>query len=337
MNILDYIKGNRRGKEANRLEREAMSDPFLDDALEGFESVSGNHEEIVSRLRDRITVRSRGRRRRNVRTWTAVAAVGLLFLTVGGVYWGWQQRPDMPPQVADVQEPDVLSAEFISDSTTRIAQAAEVRQQAEIQEDTAAPELEEQTMRVTADIINIVADDAKIDTQLSFSDFDQETEMVFIPEPARERVQEETLDEMVIVPSSGQKIMAESTPSALQDSAIEVDRSGSAVASGVQARRSASGTVTEMEESALAELTENQKAWQRHLERNQARQFDEAGEPIRGKVVVEFRVNRQGRPQNIRIIESLTPGSDREALRLLATGPDWDRTDGRTQITIEFK
>ena len=34
MKLSDYIRGFRKGKEAHRLEKEAMRDPFLADALE---------------------------------------------------------------------------------------------------------------------------------------------------------------------------------------------------------------------------------------------------------------------------------------------------------------
>ena len=33
MKLIDYITGNRKGREARRIEREAMDDPFLHDAL----------------------------------------------------------------------------------------------------------------------------------------------------------------------------------------------------------------------------------------------------------------------------------------------------------------
>ena len=35
MKLSDYIRGFRKGKEAHRLEKEAMRDPFLADALKG--------------------------------------------------------------------------------------------------------------------------------------------------------------------------------------------------------------------------------------------------------------------------------------------------------------
>ena len=34
--LMQYIQGSRKAKEAHRLEKEAMKDPFLSDALDGF-------------------------------------------------------------------------------------------------------------------------------------------------------------------------------------------------------------------------------------------------------------------------------------------------------------
>ena len=40
--IKEYLHGNRKGKAANRMEREALSDPFLFEALEGLTSTPGD-------------------------------------------------------------------------------------------------------------------------------------------------------------------------------------------------------------------------------------------------------------------------------------------------------
>ena len=82
MNLKDYIKGDRRGKEANRLEREAMNDPFLQDALEGFDKVEGNHGEIIENLEKRITYVSHSRRTQ--RNWLFYGSVAASFLLVIG-------------------------------------------------------------------------------------------------------------------------------------------------------------------------------------------------------------------------------------------------------------
>ena len=42
MKLLDYIRGLRKGKEAHRLEKESMKDPFLADAMDGYGQVVAN-------------------------------------------------------------------------------------------------------------------------------------------------------------------------------------------------------------------------------------------------------------------------------------------------------
>ncbi len=90
MKPTDYINGRRRGREARRVELEAMRDPLLHDALEGFDAVTGDHGEAIRRLLERVDAkvaeRPRSRGRVMIRRWSAVAAVVLLCVAVGGLY-----------------------------------------------------------------------------------------------------------------------------------------------------------------------------------------------------------------------------------------------------------
>ena len=43
MNLKQYIRGRRRGKAARDLEKEALNDPFLNDAIDGYDAVPGDH------------------------------------------------------------------------------------------------------------------------------------------------------------------------------------------------------------------------------------------------------------------------------------------------------
>ena len=54
MKLLDYIRGLRKGKEAHRLEKESMKDPFLADAMDGYGQVEGNHEQRIGQLRMQV-------------------------------------------------------------------------------------------------------------------------------------------------------------------------------------------------------------------------------------------------------------------------------------------
>lgn len=58
MKPTDYIKGDRRGREAHDLELEAMRDPFLAEALEGLENTDGDHAAAADVLSRRIAARA---------------------------------------------------------------------------------------------------------------------------------------------------------------------------------------------------------------------------------------------------------------------------------------
>lgn len=82
MKFLNYIHGNRKGKEAHRIEKDAMEDPFLADAIEGYDSIPGNHAERIARMRSAITARSA--RKKPHGAWkVAIAAVGLIVIASG--------------------------------------------------------------------------------------------------------------------------------------------------------------------------------------------------------------------------------------------------------------
>lgn len=75
MKLLDYIRGLRKGKEAHRLEKESMSDPFLADAMDGYHQVEGKHEERIKELQAQITSRSAKKRNSYAITWSIAACL----------------------------------------------------------------------------------------------------------------------------------------------------------------------------------------------------------------------------------------------------------------------
>ncbi len=57
----------------------------------------------------------------------------------------------------------------------------------------------------------------------------------------------------------------------------------------------------------------------------------------RGDVLMTFRVNKYGRPSEIRVVQGPTGDANREAIRLITSGPEWETTDERVSITIHFR
>lgn len=55
MSLIDYIKGNRKGREAHNLEKEALDDQFLYEAMQGYDSVNDeDHAAIINKLQKTI-------------------------------------------------------------------------------------------------------------------------------------------------------------------------------------------------------------------------------------------------------------------------------------------
>ncbi|MDD2246497.1 MAG: carboxypeptidase-like regulatory domain-containing protein [Proteiniphilum sp.] len=77
MNLKEYIQGQRHGKEANKLERRAMDDPFLQDAIDGYDSVKGNHVSAIEKLETHFSPPLK-HITRHVWIWTAAAVLVLL-------------------------------------------------------------------------------------------------------------------------------------------------------------------------------------------------------------------------------------------------------------------
>lgn len=84
MKLSDYIRGLRKGKEAHRLEKEAMRDPFLADAMDGYSQTEGNHEKEIERLRRQIKTRST-RQQNHAAAWSVAASL-LIGICIGSYF-----------------------------------------------------------------------------------------------------------------------------------------------------------------------------------------------------------------------------------------------------------
>ena len=78
MKLLDYIRGLRKGKEAHRLEKESMKDPFLADAMDGYGQVEGNHEQRIGQLRMQVSAHAKKKKESFKRNRIRMLSLGAL-------------------------------------------------------------------------------------------------------------------------------------------------------------------------------------------------------------------------------------------------------------------
>lgn len=84
MKLLDYIRGTRKGREAHRLQKEAMRDPFLADAMDGYDGAGESQEQQIELLRRRITMRVK-KKQNHAFAWSVAASL-LLGVCLGGYF-----------------------------------------------------------------------------------------------------------------------------------------------------------------------------------------------------------------------------------------------------------
>lgn len=149
MNLWNYIRGNRKGKEAHRIEREAMNDPFLADALEGYENTPGNHQREVARLQKEMkrrgynaTGKSTGRKSGHLKAWGIVASI--LIVAAVSAWFLWDDNPLFPEIRPDNTKTIPESATIAqTETTTRIKRKKPIVEPVPIAEEEPAYLIEE--------------------------------------------------------------------------------------------------------------------------------------------------------------------------------------------------
>ena len=101
------------------------------------------------------------------------------------------------------------------------------------------------------------------------------------------------------------------------------------------------GTVVKGNEQANKDITPQpvigKRKFQKYLKENLVRPTDEKCAQVKGKVVLTFLVNKEGRPFSIKVKESLCESSDKEAIRLIQEGPDWIYGTKLAEVTVHFE
>lgn len=69
--------------------------------------------------------------------------------------------------------------------------------------------------------------------------------------------------------------------------------------------------------------------YQNYINNNIKKPFVNTGVFLNGAVVVAFKINQKGKPHAVRIIQSLSEACDKEAIRLIESGPEWKKADNK--------
>jgi hypothetical protein len=262
MNLKSYIEGIRKGRDINLLERAAMQDPFLADALAGYDQVKGNYSCRIEEMTGQVILQTQPK---NKTFRTGMIAAVILVLTVSGFYIFSSKRslsvkdfvrqeekkPEPPP--FSRQETDSLPFLFALSRTAGSAGFA-----------------------IPDSLLSFMA--------LKISSNDNDPDSI----AGREKMQ---------------------NPEENADKKDKILSPKPAVGYG---------------------------AYYKYLKTQLIRPADETCSQVKGKVLLAFSINGNGRPEEIRVIQSLCPSADTEAIRLVKEGPGWTAGETEVRIVVRF-
>lgn len=388
MKLLDYIRGARKGKEAHRLEKEAMRDPFLADALEGYSRVGNGADEQIEELRRRI--RARAVRKRNHAVVWSIAASLLIGVCIGS-YFLFQEKPlsdearmameqavhPKPLSVYEEEKKDELAEVVIKDSAgpskklisenkkkKMLAPSSEVPQvmTQELMEEALEatiddrPSAMDKKMVMRASVTNDSSFNAKVavvgkvrgkvtdpsgeplvgatvrvkgTNQGTISD--ENGDFTLKTDGNRELSVDYIGYESVVLPADTTKdlLIAMNVDDAILDEVVVVGY-------GSQPKSSVTGAIMSLKMSGTPQPSIGRKAFRRYLKENLVHPSDKECARAKGKVILTFRVDKDGRPESISVKKGLCASADKEAIRLIEEGPDWTIGDEPVEVSIRF-
>ena len=420
MKLLDYIRGLRKGKEAHRLEKESMQDPFLADAMDGYNQVEGNHEQRIEKLRMQVSAHSAKKKNTYAITWSIAACLIIgfgissyfLFLKksmTDEVFIAEESvstklaEPAAPPTPAIPATPTVpatpqkeiaLATTKVKTDSTPVSEitARQANKKDMIAKIQATSQPQQGVLVATVPVMEEVSEEtaalqevvATMDTFESESDKKMKLAKVATILPQNNRIQGRVTNEKgepligasvtykgtnigTITNMNGEFSLVKKDDKkrltaqfiGYDPVEIRVDTSrtmliamnenkqalNEVVVVGYGAKKNkksvTAGTVVKGNEQANKDITPQpvigKRKFQKYLKENLVRPTDEKCAQVKGKVVLTFLVNKEGRPFSIKVKESLCESSDKEAIRLIQEGPDWIYGTKLAEVTVHFE
>lgn len=316
MKFVDYIFGSRRGHDANSLEKESLSDPFLADAMEGYDAVYDNHHDILGELHQKVEVRAAKKQR-------VLAATGRkLYVIVG-----------------------VAAAIIVGVSVTLISVLRKPAVENEMIAMNLPPANEEVSQRVVASDAEEVSAVVLVDDDVSgmaSNDAGHTQTVADISENAVKLVKDNIVSKAILENETA--ALAENDADAASKISVAALRSRS-VAEPVtsessdvaqkQADETTVAAVVQDDAANILKVVRNER-FDKYFAANQ-RALKSAAGVSSGTFVVEFRVNDAGIPTSVRVVSGVSQEANRKVIELLVSGPAWEPTgDERVRTVLKY-
>jgi cytoskeletal protein RodZ len=307
MSLKDYIKGKKQGKEANRLEREAMNDPFLQEALDGFDAVSGNHAEVIDRLEKRFSIPAATSTNKRKPLFYLSIAASILLLIGFGTYFFLEKNRQPISEIA-INQPN--NTQLDNDKNIFQVDSSKMQAESEMKSETKsmlAANNRNKTVNVQPDLqaTHIQPDNSASKAELTVADTEHKVDIANLQE------------HKVVVEEKVLALRADSD--ALSEVVV--------VGYGAKKKQSVTGAVSTVSNPF------GEKEFQNYCRINADKNVCNEK---RATVKVSFFIDETGKPSNIEYKSYSCEDAKKEVENLLSSSPPWTKINRKVKMTIKW-
>lgn len=298
-----YLAGELSSKEMHFVEKKALEDPFIADALEGLslsDSRTANLSALQKQLHARVAQQPIQKKRWNITTQrlSIAATSAVLFISISILFWMRSQKPPEAERLSKEVEinlghTDSLPAELAGSATdmTKATPAAAPKPQADLSKQ----EVIASTVKASAKTAEAPTSPKELPQVIAAAS--QNGDMATAASKIEAKAEEAMLNEVLVTGSAKAARAASSMQAALPKL---------------------------MYYEANISPQQGAQAWNDYLKN--AMQGLEFADTLKGKFVrLGFEVNATGQAENISIQTSLNETLDNVAIGLLREGPPWNK------------
>lgn len=347
-----YLNGELTDKEMQAVEKAALEDPFLSDAIDGLEEAdkhSSSFETDVADLQRRISERVREHKKKRgvvflFPRWQVAASiliiVALTTLTITLLKNTGTQNPISQVNKKDTQQLTVHPAPAVVQSS---ADTVKLEKKTESREVTSAAKHVDENKSTAANVRRVPAP--------IHQEFEKDKPSVAIEPQASASVDDkeelkkkDTLQYVqgIVSNDSGKAIASASIRLSGQVKGVNIDTNVSnqlneVVVTGyaTQRKRDVTGSVTNVKVNTL-----QPQGWQALTNYiNEKKKINSVDSLLKGEEIISFEVNKKSKLSSFKVIKSISSSHDEEIIRLLKSGPPLKPANGKKQtcqISIFF-
>ena len=341
-----YYGGQLSAAEMHALERAALDDPFLADALEGYHHTqTPAHDLSVLQQKLQLRIEKEDRRRPVFymgSRWMKVAALFILFAGSGWLVYQMlsgketnTEKEVATTQSAKPQTPAVT--EIAADSTNAIVSATPANPQTNTLEDKSTS-----NPTNTNDVVlgNSTAAQTATATapQAKNEQFEEQANSLQEITTFRQSMPSDSLFLRNVTAAKEKDNAKSSAPDTIRNLNV-IMQSTQVPAENVVVLSNKQAPQAKRRMQVVIDTLEPAEGWTNfddYIASNLKTPEEYKSKPVKGEVELSFDVNRQGEPVNIAVVKSLCEKCDEEAIRLLKEGPRWKQNKKKGKVKIRF-